>query len=136
MQPYHRNLKIAKICKEANKQVKRQMKKISFIKTGLSNVGLVGYHSTVQKTILDRFCFCSLKVSSVGLIKRCLYPMLRSKTSTQRKGCPGCDTKLHLMVRLQSWSYGECGALFQYHYSQVHSELEWQYLLESNLWIK
>ena len=36
--------------------------------------------------------------------------------------CPGYHTKLHMMVRLQSWSFGECGVSFHCHYSQVHSE--------------
>ena len=33
---------------------------------------------------------------------------------------PGYDTKLHLMVRLQSWSYVEFDVHFHCHYSQVH----------------
>ena len=31
----------------------------------------------------------------------------------------------YLMVRLQSWSFGECAVPLQCHYSQVHSDLEW-----------
>ena len=31
----------------------------------------------------------------------------------------------HLMVRLQSWSFWECGIPLYYHYSHVHSVLEW-----------
>ena len=36
--------------------------------------------------------------------------------------CPGYDTKPHLMVRFWSWSFRECGVLFQCHYSQVRSD--------------
>ena len=32
-----------------------------------------------------------------------LYHLLRGKTSPPKKGYPGYDTKLHLMVRLQIW---------------------------------
>ena len=30
---------------------------------------------------------------------------------------PGYDAKLHLMVRLQYWSFGKCGVFLHYHYS-------------------
>ena len=39
--------------------------------------------------------------------------------------CPGYDTKLHLMVRLQSCSFEECGVPFHCHYSQVDSDPDW-----------
>ena len=38
---------------------------------------------------------------------------------------------LHLMLRLQSWSFGEC-RLPLCHYTQVYSNLDWWYLLESH----
>ena len=31
----------------------------------------------------------------------------------------------HLIVKLQSWSFGECGVPLHCHYSQVHSDSEW-----------
>ena len=45
--------------------------------------------------------------------------------------CPGHDAKLHMMVRLQSWSLWEFGVPLHCTYSQVHSDPEWSYLLES-----
>ena len=39
--------------------------------------------------------------------------------------CSGYDTKLHLMVRLQSWSFGEYGVPLHCHYAQVHFDPEW-----------
>ena len=39
--------------------------------------------------------------------------------------CPGYDTKLHLIVRLQFWRSGKCGEPFHCHYSQFHAVLEW-----------
>ena len=36
----------------------------------------------------------------------------------------GFDNKPHLMVRLQSWIFGECTAPFYWHYYQVHSDTE------------
>ena len=42
----------------------------------------------------------------------------------------------YLMLRLQSWSSGKCGVPLHCHYSQVHSDLEWWYLLGSHLLIK
>ena len=41
-----------------------------------------------------------------------------------------------LMVRLQSWSSGAYRVLLHCLYFQVHSDLEWQYLLGSHLWVK
>ena len=39
--------------------------------------------------------------------------------------CPGYETKLHLMMRLQFWSFGGWGVLLHCHNSQVHSDPEW-----------
>ena len=50
--------------------------------------------------------------------------------------CPGYDTKLYLMVNLQPRNDGECGLPLHYHYSQVHSDLEWKYLSGSHLCVK
>ena len=38
---------------------------------------------------------------------------------------PMYDAKLHLMVRLFSWSFGKCRVPPQSHYSQVHSDTGW-----------
>ena len=35
----------------------------------------------------------------------------------------------YLMMRLKSWSFGECREPLQYHYSLVHFDPEWYYLL-------
>ena len=42
-----------------------------------------------------------------------------------KKGCPGYDTKLHLVVTLQFWNSEEYGVHFNHHYSQLHSDPEW-----------
>ena len=47
----------------------------------------------------------------------------------------GYDTKLHLMVRLQSCSF-EVRVPLYCHYSQIHSEPEWSYQLESHMWVQ
>ena len=38
--------------------------------------------------------------------------------------CPRCNLKMHLMVRLQSGSFGKCEVPLHCHYSQVHSDRE------------
>ena len=50
--------------------------------------------------------------------------------------CPRYDTKLYLMVRIQFWNFEECGVTLHCHYSLVHSDPEWYYLLEFHLQIK
>ena len=40
------------------------------------------------------------------------------------------DTELHLVMRIQFWSSGVSGISLPGQYSQVHSELDWLYLLE------
>ena len=40
------------------------------------------------------------------------------------------------MVRLQFWKCEEGGVLFHYHYSQVHSDFEWWYLLGFYMGVK
>ena len=49
---------------------------------------------------------------------------------------PRNDFKLHLVVRLLFWVAKEYGIPFHYHYSQLRSNLEWKYVLGSNLWVK
>ena len=51
-----------------------------------------------------------------------LYPLKRCKTSSQKRARPWYDTKLHLMMRFQSRSSGECGVHLHWHYSPVNSE--------------
>ena len=41
-----------------------------------------------------------------------------------KKGCPGYDTKLLLIVKLQFWSSGKWGVPIHRHYFQVHSNPE------------
>ena len=67
------------------------------------------------------FLSYSLSAQSTELKTCCLYPLKRSKTSL-KKGCPGYDTKLHLMVRLQFWRSKECGVFCHCHYFTVHSD--------------
>ena len=40
-------------------------------------------------------------------------------------GFPEYDTKLHLIVRLQPWSFGDCGVRLHCHDSQVHYNPQW-----------
>ena len=49
---------------------------------------------------------------------------------------PEYDTRLHLSVRFQFARSGESKVPLHYHYSQVHFDLEWKYLLISYLWVK
>ena len=44
------------------------------------------------------------------------------------------DIKLHLMVKLQSWSFGECWVPLLY--SQVHFDPDGQYLFRFHQWVK
>ena len=46
------------------------------------------------------------------------------------------DIKLHSMVRLLFLSSRECWVTLHCHYSQVHSDSEWLYMLGSHLWVK
>ena len=45
--------------------------------------------------------------------------------------CPVYNTNLYLKLRLLSWIFGECGLSLHCHNSQIHSVLDWSYLLES-----
>ena len=59
------------------------------------------------------------------------YISFRRGKIPQKKGCLKYDTKLHPIVKLQFLQlHLHC------HYSQVHSDLEWWYLLGTHLWIK
>ena len=57
---------------------------------------------------------------------RVVWPSLRppkkkqklKQTNKQKNKCLGYGTKLHLMARLQLWSFGECELSLHYHYCQ------------------
>ena len=59
-----------------------------------------------------------------------LYWGVRPVTSVLDK------TLNNLMVIFQFSSSGECGVNLNFHYFQICSDLEWQYLLESHLLVK
>ena len=40
------------------------------------------------------------------------------------------------MFCLRFWSFGQCRELLHFCYSQVYTDLEWEYLLGSHLWVK
>ena len=47
-----------------------------------------------------------------------IFQVVRASLS-RKPECPDHDTKLHLIVKLQSWSSGECGVTLHWHYSQI-----------------
>ena len=49
----------------------------------------------------------------------------RNKTSSPKKRCLRNGGKLHSMVKLQFWSFGEGGIHLHCHYSQLHSVPKW-----------
>ena len=49
-----------------------------------------------------------------------LYRGVRPPTNK----CPGYNTKRHLIVSFQSWSFGECGVPLNCYYFQFHSDPE------------
>ena len=54
----------------------------------------------------------------------------------QKKRYSGYDTKWNAIVRLHFRISEQCGVTLHSHYSQVHSDSEWLYLLRSFLWVK
>ena len=44
-----------------------------------------------------------------------------SRQNNPKIGCPGYDTKLRVMVRLQFWKNGEYGVAHPWYYSFVHT---------------
>ena len=78
----------------------------------------------------DNEVYCDLKAQLVGAVEYILTASLqRSKTSSMSV----MDMTLkHLMVKLKSWNFGECGVPPHCHYSQIHSDPEWKYLCASN----
>ena len=49
----------------------------------------------------------------------------------------GKNIKLHLILRLEyNIVFGKCWVPIHYNYSQVHSNPEWLFILESYLWLK
>ena len=57
-------------------------------------------------------------------IRLTLKKKVHEKAPSTKDECSGYDTKLDLLVRLQSWSFVEWGVPLHCHYSQVHSDLE------------
>ena len=79
--------------------------------------------------VISMPCLCGLEYAN------CI-PCSRVRLTPKKGKGFEFDTKLHLMVKLQFQSSGECGVHLHCHYSQVHSDPEWYYLLGSHLWIK
>ena len=71
--------------------------------------------SNASSNVLPTRLLISIPLSQQGL--DCII--------TTKKGCPEYDIKLHLVVKLQFGISGEDGVPLPYHYSQVHSNLEW-----------
>ena len=69
---------------------------------------------------------------SVGLRIYILTVSLAREQETlpRKQVCSWCDSKL------SDGEAGECRLLFRFLYSQVHSKLEWEYLLVPYLWVK
>ena len=61
---------------------------------------------------------------SNGIRRLPLCKGVRSLTLTLRNEFPGYETKPHLMMKLQSWKFGECGVPPRWHYSLLHSDTE------------
>ena len=84
------------------------------------------YHSAEMPSVYSR---APVDWSKKNVAYSNLHPfrpnasLQRAKTLPLDNECPGYDTRLHLMMRLRLWSFGECGEPFYCHYSQVHSEL-------------
>ena len=86
----------------------------------------------IMSTQWDSYSWIALLAS----LRICwLYPLQRGKI-TQKKRCPGYDTKLHLVVRFQFWWYKFCEVLLHCHYSQENSDPERLYLLGIHLRVK
>ena len=71
-----------------------------------------------RSVLLPRRIHNVLPPYQLGLENILTETLQRSKTS---KDGPGYDTKQHLMVRLQSWSFRVCGVLLHSHWSKVSS---------------
>ena len=62
-------------------------------------------------------------LSERGLEYTDCIPFIGVRPPPKKWGCPGYDTKLHLVVRLQFWKSVEYRIPLQQHYSLVHSEI-------------
>ena len=87
------------------------------------------------KTIL-KYCFSTLHSYLVVLLDIANSIPLLLKFFHPGLVCSGYAMKLHLTVRLQSWIIWGREVTLHNYYSQVHVDPEWQYLLESYLWVK
>ena len=61
-------------------------------------------------------------LSSVFTIRHILNQ--GDKTPLTKKGCPGYDTELYMLVRLQFWRFDISNVAVHCHYSQFHSDPE------------
>ena len=60
----------------------------------------------------------------------------RQRGKIHLKGNLGCNSKFHIMVRLQFWSYRESRIPLHCHYSYVHSDPNIMYQLGSIFWFQ
>ena len=64
------------------------------------------------------------------------WDLEHAKCIPHGEGFPEYDIKLHQEMRPKFWRFGECGVSLHCHYSKVHTDPEWYYLLGSHLWVK
>ena len=57
------------------------------------------------------------RIRNTASLQRSKIP---THTHTHTNDCPGYNTKLHLMVRIQFWNLGECRVPLHCHYSHVN----------------
>ena len=67
---------------------------------------------------------CFIELHSIPSLLAGAVEYINCRERTQPSKCPGYDTKLHQIVRLQSWKFGECGVPLYCHYCQIYSDLE------------
>ena len=75
---------------------------------------------------LNYFPHCYWDLENADFIP---YKEIRFSPLKKISGYHMYDIKLHLMVKLQFWRSKKCGIFLHCHYSQVHFDLEWLYLL-------
>ena len=69
-------------------------------------------------------CLFTIYQSAVlaGLEYADFFPFRYVIPLPHEKECPGYDTKLHLILKLQFWRSRECGVALHCYYSKVHSD--------------
>ena len=114
--------------------------------TPWGNVAILGFQefqvwfciARLKTRWLPKFQYCfqkSICQQSLEYAECTPYRRVRLLPPTPEKiGCSAYDTKLHLVMRLYFKRSRECGVPLHCHYSQVHSDPEWLYLLGSHLW--